>query len=116
MPVENLAIWQRSTAQCIAIYKYFMPSREYGFKEQITRSALSIPSNIAEGMERLSDREKYRFLEIAKGSSAELSTQIYIGVGIGLIDEQTGHAWMRENKEIAAMIAGLMKTLLAARS
>ena len=63
MPVENLAIWQRSTAQCIAIYKYFMPSREYGFKEQITRSALSIPSNIAEGMDGYQTEKSTGFLK-----------------------------------------------------
>jgi len=52
--------------------------KDFGFKDQITRSSLSIASNIAEGMERSTEKEKARFLEIARGSAAELRTQIQI--------------------------------------
>lgn len=52
--------------------------KDFGFRDQLTRSGLSVPSNIAEGYERDSDAEIARFLQIAKGSAGELRTQIYI--------------------------------------
>ncbi len=84
---------------------------DYGFKDQITRSGLSIPSNIAEGMERSSGKEKVNFLSYAKASCAELRTQIYIGVKINYISKVTGKKWIEETKEISAMIVGLTKSI-----
>jgi S23 ribosomal protein. len=63
---------------------------DYGFKDQITRSGLSIPSNIAEGEEREYVKDQLRFLNIAKSSTAELITQIYIGIEIGYIEKRQG--------------------------
>ena len=71
---------------------------DWGFKDQVTRSSLSIPSNIAEGMERASDKEKTRFLDIAKASSAELRTQIIIGIEVGYIQEDIGEKWLKRDK------------------
>ncbi|MEK7796624.1 MAG: four helix bundle protein, partial [Pseudomonadota bacterium] len=62
--------------------------RDYDYKDQVTRSGLSVPSNIAEGYERDSDRELARFLRIAKGSCGELRTQLYIGLEAGFIDSR----------------------------
>jgi four helix bundle protein len=81
--------------------------RDYGFKDQITRSSLSIPSNIAEGMTRNSHKEKIHFLSIAKGSCSELRTQIYIGQKIQYIDEDQANKWIDDTKRIASMIFGL---------
>ena len=66
-------------------------------------------SNIAEGMEKESDKEKARFIEISKGSAAELITQIYIGIEIGYIDKRTGMTWVKEMDEILKMLSGLKK-------
>ena len=70
-----------------------------------------MPSNIAEGVERESAKEKVRFLFIAKGSAAELRTQIYIGMDIGYIDKATGVGWLAETQEISAMLVGLINSL-----
>ena len=56
--------------------------RDFGFRDQITRAGLSVPSNIAEGYERDSNKEVANFLNYAKGSAGELRTQIYIGMKI----------------------------------
>ena len=93
----------------VDVYKLFSDSKDFGFKDQITRSALSVASNIAEGMEKESDKEKARFIEISKGSAAELITQIYIGIEIGYIKKQTGMAWVKEINEILKMLSGLKK-------
>ncbi len=59
-------------------------------------------------MSRRSSKEKYRFLDIAKGSCAELRTQIYIGIDIDYLDRDKASRWLAETREIAAMLTGLM--------
>jgi four helix bundle protein len=76
---EKLEVWTRSSRLCVALYRELKESRDWGFKDQITRSALSVPSNIAEGYERNSRKEYVQFLRIAKGSCGELRTQAHIG-------------------------------------
>ncbi len=93
----------------VEIYKHFAQCKDFGFKDQITRSSLSIASNIAEGLEKESDKEKIRFIEIARGSNAELITQTYIGIEIGYITKDTGLAWIKELNEISRMLVGLKK-------
>lgn len=111
MPFEDLDVWKRSAKLSAGIYRELAELRDFGFKDQITRSGLSIPSNIAEGMERSSDREKERFLDIAKASCGELRTQTYIGIEIGYIENKIGKQWIRETKEISAMFVGLIKAV-----
>ena len=109
MQFEQLDVWKRSVSLSVEVYRHFANTRDYGFKDQITRSALSIASNIAEGLERGSNKECCRFLTFAKGSAGELVTQIYIGTQINYIEDVQGKAWVAEVKEIAAMLGGLIK-------
>ena len=109
MRCERLDVWKRSCRLSVGVFKNFCDCRDYGFKDQITRSSLSIASNIAEGIEKESDREKIRFIEIARGSGAELITQTYIGIEIGYIDKSIGINWVNEVKEILRMLNGLKK-------
>ena len=111
MKCEKLDVWKRSCRLSVEIYNYFRESKDYGFKDQITRSSLSIGSNIAEGMEKESNKEKMRFIEIAKGSCAELMTQIYIGIEIKYIEKELGFKWIKELNEILKMLTGLKKNL-----
>ncbi|MFW2439071.1 MAG: four helix bundle protein [Arenicellales bacterium] len=107
---EDLAVWKRSARLSSNVYKELSQLRDFGFKDQITRSSLSVPSNIAEGYERKSLKEFLNFLSFAKGSCGELRTQIYIGMDIGYISKNTGQEWIEEARQISMMIAGLMKT------
>ena len=109
MRCERLDVWKRSCRLSVEVYKYFADSKDFGFKDQMTRSSLSIASNIAEGLEKESDKEKMRFLEIAKASGAELITQTYIGIEIGYIEKNRGMIWAKELNEILKMISGLKK-------
>ena len=68
---ENLEVWKRSCRLSADLYRTLDACRVYGFRDQVTRAALSIPSNIAEGYERNSSREYKRYLGIAKGSCGE---------------------------------------------
>ena len=109
MKCENLDVWKKSCRLSVEIYKYFQNCKDFGFKDQVTRASLSVPSNIAEGMEKSYPKEKNRFFEIAKGSTAELITQIYIGVEIEYIDKSVGLDWIAKLNEISKMISGLSK-------
>jgi four helix bundle protein len=111
MRFEDLEVWKRSARLSAEIYKVLSACKDYGFKDQITRSGLSVPSNIAEGMERKSVKEKKRFLDIAKGSCAELRTQTYIGIEIQYIDPVKGQSWIAETRENRAMLVGLARSL-----
>ncbi len=110
MAFEDLDVWKRSAGLSAEIYKELRQLKDYGFKDQITRSGLSIPSNIAEGIERKSNKETLNFLSYAKGSCAELRTQIYIGIKIGYVSKDNGNQWITETKEISAMLIGLMNS------
>ena len=111
MRFEDMDVWKKSSRLSILIYRHFSDVKDYGFKNQITRSSLSIPSNIAEGIERSTVKEKKNFLNYSKGSCAELRTQIYIGIEIGYIPEDVGDVWKKETEEISSMLSGFMKYL-----
>ncbi|SDW04046.1 four helix bundle protein [Thiocapsa roseopersicina] len=106
---EDLEVWKRGARLSADIYRGLRDLKDWGFRDQITRSGLSIPSNIAEGYERESNRDCINFLSYAKGSAGELRTQIYIGMDIGYIDRQTGKHWLNEAQQISKMLAALIK-------
>jgi four helix bundle protein len=86
---QDLQVWQRSMELAIAIYqltKGFPREEAFGLTSQLTRSAVSVPSNIAEGFGRLNRREFRRFLLIARGSNCELQTQLEIAKSLGIGD------------------------------
>ena len=111
MNFENLEVWKRSCQLSVEVYTKLKELRDFGFKDQLTRSSLSVPSNIAEGMVKPTVKDKIKYLHIANGSCAEMRTQIYIGIKIGYIQTETGTNWIQETKEISAMLAGLIKKL-----
>ena len=110
MRFEDLDVWKRSARLSAEIYKELEGLKNFSFRDQITRAGLSVPSNIAEGYERESQKECIHFLSYAKGSCGELRTQIYIGIDISFIDKITGKRWIKETIEISSIISGLMKT------
>ncbi len=109
MRCERLDVWKSSCRLSVEVYRYFAECKDFGFKDQITRSSLSVASNTAEGIEKESNKEKVRFIEIARGSTAELITQIYIGIEIGYIEKAVGLQWIKEINEIARMLIGLKR-------
>jgi len=72
---ENLDVWKKSCRLTVKLHELLEGTKSFWIKEQILRSELSIPSNIAEGCDRNSNSDFRRFLNIAKGSAAELRTQ-----------------------------------------
>ena len=109
---EDLEIWQRGTRLAVSIYNELSGCRDFSLRDQLQRSAVSIPSNIAEGSERDSNPDYIRFLRIAKGSAAELRTQLHIAEQIGILTAENAHSLRTEAKEITAMTQGLISYLL----
>lgn len=110
MRFEDLDVWKRAARLSADIYKQLRDLKDYGFKDQITRSGLSVPSNTAEGFERETQKDCIKFLTYAKGSCGELRCQIYIGMDIGYIPKDVGKKWVQETIEISSMLSGLIKT------
>lgn len=108
---EELEVWKRGCRVAVEIYEMMKDCRDFGLKDQITRSAVSIASNIAEGAERDSKPEFIRFLNIAKGSAAELRTQLYIAQRIGTLTPSDTKILITELKQISAMLQGLIKSI-----
>ncbi|WP_028116293.1 four helix bundle protein [Ferrimonas senticii] len=108
MELEKLEIWQRACRLSCELYQETNQLRDFGFRDQLTRSGLSVPSNIAEGMARQSAKEKVRFLDIARASLAEARTQIYIGKQVGFLNPKRAESWIDECRQLASMISALM--------
>ena len=100
------------------IYKItacFSQNEKFGLVSQMRRSAISIPSNIAEGAARNSKKEFINFLHIAQGRNAELETQLIISQNLGLIDSANNEVLLQELEEISKMIIGLQRSLKSSR-
>ena len=108
---ENLEVWQKAVALSVRVYGMIGNCRDYGFKDQMCRAAVSVPSNIAEGMERDSRKETVHFLHIAKGSCAELRTQLLIALKIGYIELPDFESLNQDAESISRMLHGLIKSI-----
>lgn len=104
---RNLLIWQKSMVLVTKIYTVtnnFPKEEVFGLTSQIKRSAISIPSNIAEGLGRESSKELLRFLKISIGSLFELQTQLEIAKNIIYLDEETFNNLYEDTRELEIMI------------
>ncbi|MGC1464005.1 MAG: four helix bundle protein [Terracidiphilus sp.] len=111
---RDLKVWQKSMDLTVAVYdltKSFPREETFGLTSQLRRSAVSIPSNIAEGQGRSNTREFQQFLGIARGSNCELQTQLEIARRIGLGDPQLINDAESLSHEIGKMIFTILGKL-----
>lgn len=106
---EDQLIWQEGMKLCDEIYTVLRKCKDYSLRDQMQRSAVSIPSNIAEGFELSTNKAFIRHLYIAKGSGGELRTQLYIAIRQGFIENQKGKELVDLTKKLAAMISNFIK-------
>jgi len=112
--IEDLKVWQKSLNIAIEVYKitsFFPIEEKYGLTNQIRRSVISIPSNIAEGAGRNTNGEFINFLGIANGSSFELHTQLILTTLLEIVEKEKVDKILEEIIEIQKMIYGLMNSL-----
>jgi four helix bundle protein len=106
---EDLRVWQEGMRLTTKIYRVLNACRDYGLRGQMQRAAVSIPSNVAGGYERNTNKDFIRFLYIAKGSCSELRTQTYLAVEIGAFDKTTGDELLELTRNISAMLHNYIK-------
>ena len=112
--LEDLRIWHKSIELCEEVYKAtvnFPKEEKYGLTSQIRRSAVSVPSNIAEGAGRNSDGEFCQFLGISNGSSYELQTQLIVANRLKLIDDNTSNPLLKNIDVIQKMNYKLQESM-----
>jgi len=111
---KELNVWQKSYELCLKIYKItakFPNEERYGLTSQIRRSAVSIPSNIAEGYGRKTTLDYIRMLYISYGSVCELETQILLAGDLGFIEKGELGAAKKDIAEVERMLKALIKSL-----
>jgi four helix bundle protein len=109
---RDLKVWQKGKNLAVAIYRLTSNSplaKDFGLSDQLRRAAVSIPSNIAEGDERDTNRDSIRFLYIAKSSLAEVRTQLEIAREVGLLPQSDHDLIEKECAEIGRMLGALIK-------
>jgi four helix bundle protein len=111
---KDLKVWQKAYELCITIYKitkHFPKEERYGLTSQIRRSAVSVPSNIAEGYGRKTTPEYIQSLFIAYSSHCELETQVMLSNDLGFIKTEDFEVLQKEIGEVERMLKALIKAL-----
>jgi four helix bundle protein len=113
---RDLKVWQASMQLATDVYRlsaHFPKHETYGLASQLQRSAVSVPSNIAEGQGRNSPKEFHHFLGVASGSLAELETQLILAQQLGYLTEEATGSVLKISDEIGKMLIGLKRSLIS---
>ncbi len=108
---EDIVAWQKSRELVLKIYNTFKNNKDFGFKNQIERAAVSVMNNIAEGFERRTNNEFKYFLYVAKGSNGEVRSMLYLASDLNKISENEFKELYNLSNEISKILTGLIKTL-----
>jgi len=113
---RDLLVWQKAMILVTDVYRATeeFPSREmYGLTNQVRRSPVSVPSNVAEGKGRLSKKEFIQFLGTARGSLCEMQTQLEIARNLGYVQTEHFEQLDVQSREVGRIINGLIKAVRA---
>ena len=111
---KELKIWQKGFEIAIKAFKLvstFPKDEKFGISSQITRAAVSISSNIAEGSSRTSEKDYKRFLEISLGSSFEVETQVLIATAVNFGEQEIRNKILSDIDEVQKMLISFMNKL-----
>ena len=111
---KELLVWQKSRELVKEIYlvtEKFPKEEQFGLISQLRRAAISIPSNIAEGCGRRTNKDTKRFIEIAQGSSFEVETQLILAYDLGFISKKESLIIWKQTEEVQKMIRGFGQSL-----
>jgi four helix bundle protein len=113
---EDIKAWQEARVLVKIIYNATKSNKnftgDYKFREQIHSAAVSVMSNIAEGFSRRSTKEFIQFLFIAKGSVAEVQSQLYVALDQSYVNEEKFAELYPKSDEVARLLSGFIKYLL----
>ncbi|MCD4737402.1 MAG: four helix bundle protein [Bacteroidales bacterium] len=108
---EDIVAWQKAQDLAVGVYKMFEKSKDFGFRDQIQRASVSISNNIAEGFDRMSDKEFIRFLYIAQASCSEVKSMLYLANRLDYFGSENTKKLIENSDEIGRIIRGLIKSL-----
>ncbi len=108
---EEIFAWQKAKTLSVGIYQAFETSKDFGFRDQIQRASVSIMNNIAEGFERQTNKEFKQFLYIAKGSSAEVRSMLYLAGELKYLEKTILSKLSQETIEVTKILNGLIKSI-----
>ena len=111
---REIICWQKAIALVKSVYKItnnFPQSEQFGLTSQLRRASVSIPSNIAEGFGRGSNKDFRRFLDISRGSLFELQTQLYIAKELEYINNELFKKIFEQSREVERILIGFIKSL-----
>ena len=108
---EDLVMFKKARELTKVVYASLSSCKDYGFRDQIQRAAVSVMNNIAEGFERGTNAELKRFLFIAKGSSGEIRSLLQLALSLGYISKIKYDEHSPLTTEISRMLSGFIKTL-----
>jgi four helix bundle protein len=111
---EELVVWQRAKELSLEVYRVTTAgafARDFGLRDQVRRAAVSVMSNIAEGFGRFTSPEVRRFLSIARGSAAEVRSQLYLAQDLGYITAAQHRTLNALCVEVDRMLAALRTSL-----
>jgi len=108
---EDIIAWQKAKELTVQVYKLFADSKDFGFKDQIQRTSVSVMNNKAEGFERNSNKEFKYFLYISRGSCGEVRSMLIIAKELNLISSTNFQTLHNLSTEISKILFGLIKTL-----
>jgi len=109
---EDIIAWQESKELVFLIYKVFRDNRDFSFKDQIQRAAISVMNNIAEGFERSGDKEFRKFLYIAKGSCGEVRSMLYLAINFKYISDTDFELIYEKSTQVSKIVSGLIKKMI----
>ncbi|MES2971846.1 MAG: four helix bundle protein [Patescibacteria group bacterium] len=108
---RDIIAWQKAHSLCVDIYKILASNKDFSYRDQIQRAAVSIMNNIAEGHSRRSDKSFRNLLLIAKGSAAEVESMLELGKSLGYFTSIQHEDLTQRVDEISRLITGLVKFL-----
>ena len=108
---EELEIWQEARELHRVIWGEFKECREFAFRDQIRRAALSVMNNIAEGFERRTPKDFAHFLDLAKGLCGEVRSMSYASENIGVLSQKMGSQLRAQSEALSQRIAAFSRHL-----
>lgn len=108
---EDIIAWQKAQDLAVDVYKTYSGLKDFAFKDQIQRAAISISNNIAEGFERQGDKEFIRFLYVSLASCSEVKSMLYLSNRLKFTRQEETDNLINQSNEVSKIITGLIKYL-----
>jgi four helix bundle protein len=115
-PHKKLKVWQSAIELVTEIYKVtegFPRKEDFGLSAQMRRAAVSVPSNIAEGLTRKTNKDKLHFLNMAQASLSEIDTQVEIAMNLGYLSKEAYDGAQTRLVEVQMLLSGLSRSIIS---